>query len=303
MDRSSQEFCSLLSAAAGEPIIGSAGKTDFYLLLEYSGAWEDKAFEKSKLPEAVKQQLGEFVKTTPAAKVLLIKRSLHSRQGKIHLFVVLTEPHKPRLYRFELDTYEELLDLPLADMCRGDERYTSHMHTGPLYLVCANGRRDLCCARFGLPVYEALKEAVGEDAWECSHIGGHRFAPNVLILPHGVLYGRVQPQQVTELVGQAQAGRMRLENLRGRSAYVPAVQAAEYYLRLKTGERGLDAYHLADATEIEPGRWSVGFIAVNTAGEHQVEILVESDARRVFESCTLDKTTRIITYKLARFDQ
>ena len=67
MNKPEDQFCSLLSAAAGESLIGSAGKTDVYFLLEYNRAWEDKAFEKSDIPNEVKQQLSSFSKSLPAA--------------------------------------------------------------------------------------------------------------------------------------------------------------------------------------------------------------------------------------------
>ena len=76
----------------------------------------------------------------------------------------------------------------------------THWHdaarSAPQYFVCTNGQRDLCCARFGLPTYAALRERVGERVWQTTHVGGHRFAPNVLTLPQAALYGRVQPADV-----------------------------------------------------------------------------------------------------------
>lgn len=297
MSKPGVQFCSLLSAAASEPLIGSAGKTDVFLLLEYNSAWEDKAFEKSTLPPAVKQTLVDFAKSLPAAKILLIKRGLQPQSGLFHFFVVITNPQNPRLYRFDLRSYEELLDLSLANVVQGDQEYAGFLQSMQLYLVCTNGRRDLCCARFGLPVYEALKAIAGESAWECSHVGGHRFAPNVLQMPDGLLYGRVQPQEIAKLVSLAQAGQICLENLRGRSAYTPAVQAAEYYLRQQSGERSLTAYRLVDAIETEPGRWRVSF-STAAGNLHRLEILVEQSQEQVFDSCTLDKSTQIISHSL-----
>ena len=59
-------------------------------------------------------------------------------------------------------------------------------HVHPLVLVCTNGRHDPCCATFGRPLARVLREgAQRDDVWECSHIGGDRFAANIVILPEG----------------------------------------------------------------------------------------------------------------------
>ena len=59
-------------------------------------------------------------------------------------------------------------------------------HRDPLVLVCTNGRHDPCCATFGRPLARVLREgARRDDVWECSHIGGDRFAANIVILPEG----------------------------------------------------------------------------------------------------------------------
>lgn len=66
------------------------------------------------------------------------------------------------------------------------------------WMVCTHGKRDRCCARAGLPTYAALKEQAADDGckvWQTSHLGGHRFAATLVVLPSGVMYGRVPPQE------------------------------------------------------------------------------------------------------------
>ena len=99
--------------------------------------------------------------------------------------------------------------------------------TDQQYFVCTNGQRDLCCARYGLPTYARLREVVGERVWQTTHVGGHRFAPNVLALPQGALYGRVFPDAVEGFVQTVESGDLSVPHLRGRSAYPPPAQVAE----------------------------------------------------------------------------
>jgi hypothetical protein len=298
-----EKYCSVISEQLKEPLFGSAGQTDTFFLLEYNGPWEDKALEKSPLPSRVKEQLSSLAKALPAAKNLLIKRSAQatgqpgSGQTK-NFFIALAGEGEARLYHFELSTYEELLELDLPGLLAGQANYDRFLQPDPLYLVCTNGRRDLCCARFGFSVYQALREQVGESVWECSHVGGHRFAANVYHLPDGVLYGRIRLPVVPGIVTAIQAGQLRLENLRGRTIYPQAVQAADYYLRRQSGEVGLDAYRLTQAIELGAGHWRVGFTSTTEGTEHDLEIMLEKSDQQVFESCTLDKPTSIVRYKL-----
>ncbi|GIT39134.1 MAG: hypothetical protein Ct9H300mP8_03300 [Gammaproteobacteria bacterium] len=96
-----------------------------------------------------------------------------------------------------------------------------------VYFVCTNGQRDFCCARYGLPTFEGLKELVGERVWQTTHLGGHRFAPNVLTLPQGVLYGRVDVDDVNAFVTTIESGDLSRPHVRGRSAFPPEAQFAE----------------------------------------------------------------------------
>ena len=117
---------------------------------------------------------------------------------------------------------------------------------GPVFLVCTHGRRDACCARLGAPVYEALTRHVPpERVWQASHLGGHRFAPNVVVLPHGIQLGRIPLDRVGEVVEKVAAGRIPLEFYRGRTIYSPKVQAAEVAARAATGWDGFDGFALA----------------------------------------------------------
>ena len=102
----------------------------------------------------------------------------------------------------------------------------------PLLLVCTHGKHDACCAKYGLPVYEAMRDLVDEGwLWQCSHVGGDRFAGNVVCLPEGVYYGRVGAGDALALVEEHLAGRVQLDLYRGRSCYSFRVQAAERAVR------------------------------------------------------------------------
>jgi hypothetical protein len=143
----------------------------------------------------------------------------------------------------------DLLDVPL-DAPVGEP-------TGPVYLVCAHGRHDACCAIRGRPVAEALALARPEQTWECSHVGGDRFAANLVALPHGLYYGHVTPATVTGLVDAYERGEVDPTRLRGRSAFAAPAQAAQHHARLALGETGLDALRPLGMTQLDPATWRV----------------------------------------------
>ena len=115
-------------------------------------------------------------------------------------------------------------------------------HDEPLVLVCTNGRHDSCCATFGRPVVRALRTSEHADAvWECSHIGGDRFAGNIVVLPDGLYFGRCTAESGLAVVDEYQRGQLSLDRYRGRAALAFMHQAAEYFVRRELALTAIDA--------------------------------------------------------------
>lgn len=205
-------------------MIGTADRVDAWLMLEYRPAWKARAIDDGDLgPDTrrwLDQSLQRLQQAGLKARPQLIRQPEIDRPG-ITLFVGLPD----RSIRFHGDDYRFLQDVDLLDAIRRPERHAQVAE--PHYFVCTNGQRDLCCARFGLPLYAALRARVGERAWQVTHLGGHRFAPNVLVLPQGVLYGRVGEPAIDGFLGVVEAGAIAFEQARGRTWLEPAAQAAE----------------------------------------------------------------------------
>ena len=297
--------CKAFSEQAGEPLFATAIRTDVYLLLEYDGTWEEKAFEKSAVPVEVKAWITLKMKELPAPRLLLIKSGTPARLGKIHFFVAVTQEKTPSLYAFELQSYEDLLKLDLLAIVAGDSKYQAHLRQEPLFLVCTNGRRDPDCARHGTTVYNVLLAARGDEAvpsaWQSTHVGGHRFAANMTLLPYGVLFGRMDAKSTLKALDSYRRGEVYMPNLRGRACYSEIVQAGEYFLRQKTGDMGLDTYSFQSLQEITPGQWEVRFASLKLGEIHLLHIAVEKTDRMVFESCRADKQTAITRYNLIEY--
>lgn len=104
-------------------------------------------------------------------------------------------------------------------------------YDGRLWLVCTNGRRDLCCAERGRPVAAALADRWPEETWETTHLGGHRFAATLLALPSGVTLGRLDPESAVAACAELETGVVPLDLVRGRAGWPPETQFADLHLR------------------------------------------------------------------------
>lgn len=156
----------------------------------------------------------------------------------------------------------------------------------PMILVCTHGTHDLCCAKFGNAIYQAMCSALrsmgGASVCETSHVGGCRFAPNVVVLPQGIVYGRVRVEDCAELGASIRSGRVLTRLLRGRSCFSKPVQAAEYFLREQLRETG--DVRLITSVEQPPGEWTVVF--QRETGSATIRLAQAGSALQTFKSCS-----------------
>ena len=91
-------------------------------------------------------------------------------------------------------------------------------------------------------MYNALAEQVGNRAWQTTHLGGHRFAATLVVLPQGLQFGRVLAPEVPALVDGLDKGEIyRLDRFRGRVDASRMAQVAEAHVRKRQALRTLDA--------------------------------------------------------------
>jgi hypothetical protein len=102
-------------------------------------------------------------------------------------------------------------------------------------------------------VAAALAATRPEQVWECSHVGGCRFAPAVVLLPHGFVLGGVPATAAPDLVDAYAGGRLDPRWVRGRSVDPPVVQAAQQYARTALGALDVDALRPVSVTTTADG--------------------------------------------------
>jgi hypothetical protein len=238
MSRAERPSCSSLSRALGEEAVATASRFRFWLMVEQPGPWGHDALVESGFPAEVGAALSAAGRHL-GIRILLIKQRDGAPSPRRRCFAAFTGRRERRLQAFEVDRPEDLLELDLPRMTRERFRGVGRAVLEPLFLVCTHGKHDACCARHGAPLYRALS-ATEDGTWECTHVGGDRFAGNLVCFPHGFYFGRVGPVDGPAVAAAYRRGEIALDFYRGRSAYPPAIQAAEHHLRRETGILGVD---------------------------------------------------------------
>ena len=277
--------CAERSADSGEPMLGTAPRVDVWIILTHRATWRAKALKDNALPPPVRDwldaQVAKFAAAGLKARPQFARQSGQGAVAGVTLFVACGG----ELWRFDAEDERELpsLDLTsesaLAARCRRVRE--------PQYFVCTNGQRDVCCSRFGLPVYARLRDLVAERAWQTTHVGGHRFAANVLALPQGVLYGRLKPDAVVGFLAAVEAGRLAKAHLRGRSAFPGEAQAAEALL---------------DEPAVEVLACEAGRVVLRGASGRHVAAVTPAATAGVLASCGDDALQEAVAYRASRLD-
>lgn len=233
------ERCSSVSSSHDESLVATASVVRGWVLVEQPGAWGAEAVTQSRLPAPVAEELVARA-ARHGLRVLLLRRPDGRNSPTRNVFLAWSGRRSQWIEHGVVSEPEELLDVDLAPLTDGRRAGFGRLRGRPLYLVCTNGRHDPCCAQLGRPVARALLRDGDDSVWECSHVGGDRFAGNLVCLPHGLYFGRLGPEDARRVVERYERGGVELDHYRGRAGETFVVQAAEYFLRREEGIVGVD---------------------------------------------------------------
>jgi hypothetical protein len=260
------ERCSVQALARGDSGIATASPVQRWLLVEQPGPWGRDALLQSRFDARIAPLLAERARREDV-RVLLVRRPgdrLSDAGGR--WAYADSRPGREGLWWSVRSSDADLLTAPW-DGSVGEPA------TGLTYLVCTHGGHDACCALRGRPLARAMPAA---DVWECSHLGGDRFAANVVVLPHGFYYGQV-PGDGGLLVAAHEQGQVALAWLRGRAGLPAPVQAAQHGAREELGLLGIEELAPLGATRLPEPEPDVERWEVTLAGpEGPVAVVVES---------------------------
>lgn len=263
-EATAQVPCSDASRARAEPLTATASRVERWLLVEHRGAWGPQSVPSTRMTQNVARALAQTA-AGAAARLVLVRRPHGAPQSDGRdVFAVDSTPRAERIRTRHVDDDTDLAKLGWEDAEWG-------AYDGPLYLVCTHGRHDRCCALRGRPVAQALSQVHPERTWESSHIGGDRFAPNLVVLPEGLYLGQVEAGDVVRLVEDLTAGRLPAGHVRGRSSLPLPVQAAQAFAREALQRWGSAELALVEQTGAGPDSWRVRL------GNPDVEVVVRYD--------------------------
>ncbi|MFH9424806.1 sucrase ferredoxin [Streptomyces sp. NPDC017529] len=246
--------CAAASRDGAEPVAGTSATARTWLLVEQAGPWGTNALTESHLEPRIGRAL-EAAAGGTGVRVALIRRPGRHADGRgangRRVFVAHTAPGRAWIRTTTLANTEPLLGLDFVRLGGGEHDGLWGPYVGePLVFVCTNGKRDRCCAVLGRPLAAELA-ASGVEAWEVTHIGGHRFSPTLFVLPYGYAYGRASAPLVKDAVESAREGRILLDHCRGRSTWERPAQAADLAVRELIREDRADALDVVH-TEAAP---------------------------------------------------
>jgi hypothetical protein len=194
-----------------------------WLLIEHDGPWPAAAVDAA-LPEPLHDVAMRA--DGLGIRVQLIRRPGRrptADLGEAAVFAGWTVGAEPWLRRVD-DV--DVLGKQLAGLAVGEVPASFGTPvTTPVFLVCAHGRRDVCCARYGGPLARVLAARYPEQVWETTHVGGHRYAANLVLLPHGLYYGPVDEAAAVEAITSYQQGEVAVGRYRGRAGQPREAQA------------------------------------------------------------------------------
>ncbi len=249
------DLCSGASRERAEPLLATASRVERWLLVEHPGAWGPEAVPSSRMSISVARALAGVAAST-RARLLLIRRpvGVPPEDGR-RVYAVDSRPgnEQVRTCRVEVDTALADLEPPYGQApAAGWDGFD-----GPLYLVCTHGRHDRCCAIRGRPVAQRLADRFPDRTWECTHVGGDRFAANVVVLPDGLYLGRIEQDEAVRVMEDLAAGLLPAGQVRGRSSLPLPVQAAQQLAREASGRWRVD--DLAPVGQVGAGvdAWAV----------------------------------------------
>ena len=275
---SPQPPCSTQWNVPGLPIWGTAPAASFWVGLEQNGPWGGRAWVESGLDAQVGSAIEQACLGHDGRGVLVRDPVSHAvtQEGTRRVLVCGGLGTRPWLLAGEIDDPRAVLELPFALLASGSPEDVAasvgwlQPHREGVLLVCGNGRRDACCARLGGPLARVLAAARPGRFWESSHLGGHRYAPTVLVLPTAQLLGRVTGPLAVDALAAADRGETispGSDHDRGRSHLDPARQVAEAFVRRRAGVTD------PQAVEIGPLRGD-GRIAVRWRASGEVRMVV-----------------------------
>lgn len=290
-------FCSDSARARGDDNMATATRIDVWILVELPCTWGRSPLTDASLPAPVQATLTRAIAEIPRTRVVFIRRRLEERTG-CRVYIARSAPTTWTI-AMDLPSLDDVAGLPLHALAHGRPR-TDEPTPMPVVLVCTHGQRDSCCGRRGFPLYDALRTCESLDVWQCSHIGGDRFAANAVVLPWGLYYGPVEPRDAGALADSVLRNEILIDAYRGRSSMGRMSQAAETFVRRTTGLTARDTLRVTAREALPDGR-SHFHLRDDDGTLHEVTLEPYLATPSALLTCTAESTCPIAQFRMVDY--
>ncbi len=301
--------CADTARERDDPPIGTAPLTRAFLLIEHPGPWRSDALAGAGWSGEVVDALTAAVRSSHG-RILFIRRPGRRQVSERRTWGVTRVGVGTAWGSWEREADLLTAAAALEASVSGGvmavsggavaESPAGPVSTEPVLLVCAHGLHDTCCAVRGRPVATALAGRWPAATWECSHVGGDRFAANVVVLPDGTYYGGLGPDSATEVVAGHLDGHLDPVHLRGSVRWPPAAQAAVAAVHASSGPYAADDVRAERWTTEGPSRWRV---EVTLPPGRQVAVAVVGERRPAAHlTCAARRATAAVAFRVLSID-
>lgn len=265
-------------------MIGTAEPVTHWIAVELRSNWGRNALRDGGLPAPVRERLLGLVERRPRTRVVFIRRDRTEATG-VQLYLARSDAAAPALWSPRVAAIDDVASFPFEQFL--DEEEPPRNAMPPVALVCTHGQHDSCCGLRGYPAYEALRCRY-EHVWQCSHIGGDRFAANVVVLPQGIYYGRVDVADAADLEASLREDRVVLRCYRGRSSHDRATQVIETLVRRARDLTHVDDVRVLDVRLSRPSVY-LGRASDRSGAIHTVEVMERRTSDVAFLTCAAQR--------------
>jgi hypothetical protein len=281
--------CSDRARERDDPLVGTGSRGLRWFLIEVAASWGHNALLDEPFDRSLGRALVRRIEGAGMRPLAIRRTGRRAAPATQRWAIVDSRPGLESVVWGEVPDAAALLDVPL-------DGSTGIPSSQPIYCVCTHARHDRCCAVRGRRVVTALAEARPDETWECSHLGGDRFAGTMVVFPHGLYYGYADDGDPVRIVDAFDDGRVVPERYRGRSSLSHPVQAAQHYARERFGDDRIEAFAPVAEETTETG-WRVRLEGAQ-AGAGVVVELDEASSEPLLSTCAATRFVRVRQYAL-----
>ncbi|KAN0008534.1 hypothetical protein ACTFIU_009258 [Dictyostelium citrinum] len=179
-----------------------------------SEEWPAKLYTATPLLESFQQVMKKY-ESNPRKNQIVNASDIPSA-NKDSLDVIIF-PEMVKLVGLTPSTMEKVLlyfqDNDTIDLSTFPMEIQVEQLNGKFIFICTHKQKDQRCGYCGPILVDQLKDQIKERSLEkeiqvfgTSHVGGHKYAGNVLVFPPGNWYGYVTPDDVTSIIDSTISG-------------------------------------------------------------------------------------------------